>query len=142
MGVKLWSVPLRLAAGAFILNSGLQKRSADTARAEQLHGFASGAYPELEQLEPQEFASTLSTAEIALGAALLVPAVPTLVAGVALTAFSSGLVGLYWRTPGMHEEHSPIPTDQGIPLAKDSWLLAIGVALVLGSLIPGRRRRS
>jgi hypothetical protein len=140
MGVKLWSVPLRVAAGAFILNSGLQKRKADRPRAEQLHGFASGAYPELAEIEPKEFTSTLSTAEIALGSALLVPAVPTFVAGAALTAFSSGLVGLYWRTPGMHEEHSPIPTDQGIPLAKDSWLLAIGLALLIGSLLPGRRR--
>jgi hypothetical protein len=140
MGAKLWSVPLRLAAGAFILNSGLQKRKADTARAEQLHGFASSAYPELAELEPKEFANSLSTAEIALGSALLVPAVPTFIAGAALTAFSSGLLGLYWRTPGMHEEHSPVPTDQGIPLAKDSWLLAIGLALVVGSIVPGRRR--
>ena len=140
MGRKLWSVPLRLAAGAFILNSGLQKRKADPSRAEQLHGFASGAYPELGQLEPKEFASTLSTAEIALGSALLVPIVPTFVAGAALTAFSGGLLGLYWRTPGMHEEHSPVPTDQGLPLAKDSWLLAIGLSLIIGSLLPGRRR--
>jgi hypothetical protein len=140
--MKLWSVPLRLAAGAFILNSGLQKRNADQSRAEQLHGFASGAYPELGQIEPKEFASTLSTAEIALGSALLVPMVPTVVAGAALTAFSSGLVGLYWRTPGMHEENSPVPTDQGIPLAKDTWLLAIGVSLLVGSILPGRRRRS
>ncbi|HZP30236.1 MAG TPA: hypothetical protein VFC99_14880 [Acidimicrobiia bacterium] len=140
MGAKVWAVPLRAAAGAFILNSGLQKRHADRARAEQLHGFASGAYPELGELEPEEFANTLSTAEIALGSALLLPMVPTFVAGAALTAFASGLVGLYWRTPGMHEEHSPVPTDQGIPLAKDSWLLAIGLALVLGSILPGRRR--
>jgi hypothetical protein len=140
MRVKLWSVPLRAAAGAFILNSGLQKRKVDESHAAQLHGFASGAYPELGQIEAKEFASTLSTAEIALGSALLVPAVPTFVAGAALTAFSSGLLGLYWRTPGMHQEHSPVPTDQGIPLAKDSWLLAIGLALVIGSVLPGRRR--
>ena len=65
--------------------------------------------------------------------------VPTALAGAALTAFSGGLLGLYWRTPGMHEENSPLPTDQGIPLAKDSWLLGIGLALLLGSLVPPRR---
>jgi hypothetical protein len=44
--------------------------------------------------------------------------VPSLVAGAALTAFSGALLGLYLRTPGMHEEGSLLPTPQGtMPLS-------------------------
>jgi hypothetical protein len=32
------------------------------------------------------------------------------------------------------------PTQQGIAIAKDSWMTAIGAALVLDSLTPRRRR--
>jgi hypothetical protein len=38
-------VPGRLAAGAFILNAGLGKWSADEETAGRLHGSASGVYP-------------------------------------------------------------------------------------------------
>ena len=57
--------------------------------------------------------------------------VPSLAAGAALTAFAGGLVGLYLRTPGMREEGSLRPTQAGIGLAKDVWLLGIGLSLVL-----------
>ncbi|GHE64359.1 hypothetical protein [Streptomyces vinaceus] len=49
---------------------------------------------------------------------------------MALTAFSVGTIGLYLRTPGMREEGSLRPTEQGIALAKDVWLLGVGVALI------------
>ena len=129
--MKLWHVPVRLATGAFILNSGLQKRWADRAHAEQMHDFASGAYPQLRDMDAKRFASALSTTEVAVGGALLAPMVPAWIAGVALTAFSGGLLGLYWRTPGMHEHDDPRPTERGIPLAKDSWMLGIGLALLV-----------
>lgn len=129
--MKLWHVPVRLATGAYILNSGLNKRHADREHAEQLHGFASGAYPQLRDMDPTRFVSTLSMAEIAVGGALLTPLVPAWIAGAALSLFSGGLVGLYWRTPGMHEEGDPRPTEQGIALAKDSWMLGIGLALLV-----------
>jgi hypothetical protein len=83
----------RLAAGAFILNSGLSKRGADADTAKGLHGMASTAYPALADMEPQQFTKLLSTAEIALGVALLLPVVPTALAGAGLTAFEAGLVG-------------------------------------------------
>ncbi|MET8681116.1 hypothetical protein ABZW18_26920 [Streptomyces sp. NPDC004647] len=135
-------LPLRLASGAFILNSGLSKRGADQEAAEQLHGFASTAYPVVGRHEPQRFVRMLSTAEIALGTVLLVPAVPGVVAGAGLTAFSAGLVGLYLRTPGMRQEGSLRPTEQGIALAKDSWLLGIGMSLIVDGLPEcGRRSR-
>ena len=145
MSFKLWHVPLRLATGAFILNSGLTKRNADKETAQQLHGFAGTAYPQFQDTEPEQFAKMLSAGEIAVGAALLTPFVPTGVAGAALTGFAGLLGRLYWRTPGLHEEGNPRPTQQGIPVAKDVWMLAIGSALVLDALAdhrPRRRRKS
>jgi hypothetical protein len=145
MAFKLWHVPVRLATGAFILNSGLSKREADKETAAQLHGFASTAYPQVAERPPEEFAKLLSTGEIAVGAVLLTPFVPTGVAGAALTGFAGLLGRLYWRTPGLHEEGSLRPTQQGTAIAKDVWMLAIGSALVLDALtdhLPGRNRSS
>ncbi len=130
----LRQLPLRLTAGAFMLNSGFGKVDADKSAAEQLHGFASGTYPMLGKVEPERFAKALSAAEIATGVALLVPFVPAAVAGVGLTAFSAGLIGLYLRTPGMRKQGSLRPTEQGIALAKDVWLLGIGLSLTFDGL--------
>ncbi|MCU1666329.1 MAG: rane protein [Pseudonocardia sp.] len=127
-------LPMRLTAGAYILNSGLQKWSADEQTAGALHGMASNAYPMLKQVDPPRFLRGLAAAEIGLGAALVLPAVPALLAGAGLTAFSAGLLGLYVRTPGMREEGSLRPSQQGTPLAKDVWLLGIGVGLVVDAL--------
>jgi hypothetical protein len=76
----------------------------------------------------------VSTGEIALGAALLLPIVPTALAGAGLTAFSAGLLGLYLKTPGMHEPGSLAPTQQGTPIAKDVWMLGIGIGLMVDAL--------
>jgi hypothetical protein len=128
------TLPARTAAGAFILNSGVTKWSADDETAAALHGMAAGTYPFLAKTKPQDFAKLLSASEIAIGTMLLLPVVPAGLAGAALTAFSGGLVGLYLRTPGMTQEGSPRPTQQGIPLAKDVWLLGIGLSLILEEL--------
>jgi hypothetical protein len=85
-------------------------------------------------MKPQDFAKMLSASEIALGTMLLLPVVPPGLAGAALSVFSGGLVGMYLRTPGMTQEGSPRPTQQGIALAKDVWLLGIGLSLVLEEL--------
>ena len=132
--VKLRHLPQRIATGAFILNSGIGKLNADEETAAQLHGFAVGTYPFLAKLKPQDFVKLLGGTEIALGAALLLPVVPSALAGAGLAAFSGGLLGLYARTPGMRKEGSPLPTQQGIPLAKDVWMLGIGLGLVLDDL--------
>lgn len=132
--VKARHLPGRLAVGAFILNSGLSKRAADEDTASQLHGFASGTYPVLQQLDAKTFIRLLSAGEITLGSALLLPVVPTAVAGACLAAFSAGLLGMYLRTPGMREEGSLKPTQQGTPLAKDSWMLGMGVGLLVDEL--------
>lgn len=127
-------LPGRLATGAFILNSGLSKWSADEETAAGLHGMAVGAYPVLGQLKPKDFMRLLSIGEIALGSALLLPKVPTFLAGAGLTAFASGLLGVYARTEGMRREDGVRPTQQGTPLAKDAWLLGIGLGLMIDSL--------
>jgi hypothetical protein len=132
--VKLRHIPGRLAAGVIILNSGLAKRNADEATAGMLHGMATGTYPFLGKIPPQQFARMLSTAEIALGAALLLPIVPTAIAGAGLAAFSAGLLGLYLRTPGMRQDGSLRPTQQGTVLVKDVWMLGIGLGFVVEEL--------
>jgi hypothetical protein len=125
----------RISAGAFILNSGLGKRGVGPEAAAGMQGFAAGTYPFLKSIPPQQFAKGLATTEIALGALLLTPFVPTAVAGAALTAFSGGLLGLYLKTPGMRKPGSLAPTEQGLPIAKDVWLLGIGIGLFTRGLM-------
>lgn len=138
--MKLTHAPLRVAIGAFILNSGLSKRGLEGEAAAGMHGMAVGAIPQLQQFDPDRFAKLLSRAEIALGAALLVPFVPSLVAGAGLAAFGAGLVQLYLKTPGMREQNSLRPTQAGIGLAKDVWLVGAGLTLMLDSLTHRRPR--
>lgn len=131
MKFKLWHMPVRLATGAFILNSGLSKLQSDDDELHKgLHGMATTAYPQLGSLEPKTFAKVLGAAETALGATLLAPFISPGLAGAGLTAFSAGLMGLYFKIPGMTEDGIR-PSQQGLALAKDSWLLAIGTALVM-----------
>ncbi|WP_231487021.1 hypothetical protein [Candidatus Blastococcus massiliensis] len=138
--ITLSEIAPRVSAGAFILNSGLGKRGADEETAAGMHGFAAGTYPFLKDVPPQQFVQGLATAEIAIGAALLTPFVPTFMAGAALTAFSGGLLGLYLKTPGMRKEGSLAPTQEGLSLAKDSWLVGIGIGLMTRGLIERRPR--
>jgi hypothetical protein len=133
--VKARHLPPRIVTGAFILDQGIGKLSADEETAAQLHGMAVGTYPFLKKLKPADFTRILAISEIALGSALLIPFVPTGVVGAGLAAFSGGLLGLYVRTPGMHKEHSPFPTQQGTMLAKDAWIAAIGLSFVIDDLI-------
>ncbi|GAA4317268.1 hypothetical protein [Klenkia terrae] len=132
----------RLATGAFILNSGLGKRNADEGTAAGLHGFASGTYPFLSKVAPATFAKGLSTAEIAIGAALLTPFVPTAIAGAALTGFAGGLLGLYLRTPGMTKPGKSVaPTQDGLPVSKDVWMLGIGLGLLTQAWVARKNQR-
>ena len=139
--ITLSEIGPRISAGAFILNSGLGKRDADEATAAGLHGFASGTYPFFKDVDPKTFVKALSYAEIGVGAALLTPFVPTALAGALLTGFSGGLVGLYLNTPGMRKPGSLAPTQDGLSVAKDVWLLGIGVGLLTrGTVDRGPRR--
>ena len=138
--VRARHLPPRIAAGAFILNSGLSKLSADEQTAAQLHGFAP-TYPFVGKLKPADFARLLAVSEIALGSALLVPVVPAGVAGAGLVAFAGGLLGLYARTPGMRKEGSIFPSQEGTALAKDVWMAGIGLGLVIDELADRRREK-
>lgn len=134
ISVKARHLPPRIATGAFILNSGIGKLSADEAAAAQLHGFAAGTYPFLKKLKPKDFVRLLAATEITLGTALLMPVIPAAVAGAGLAAFSGGLLGLYVRTPGMRKQGTPLPTEQGTALAKDIWMAGIGLGLIIDDL--------
>ena len=139
--ITLSEIAPRISAGAFILNSGLGKRSADEGTAAGLHGFATGTYPFLKGVDPATFVKVLAYSEIAVGTALLTPFVPTAVAGAALTAFSGGLLGLYLNTPGMRKPGSLAPTQEGLTVAKDVWLLGIGIGLLTRGTIDREPRR-
>lgn len=140
MSSRAWQVPLRLVAGAFILNSGLNKRGLEGEAAAGVHGFASAGHPELEQVDPETFASGLSAAEIGLGGALLAPFVPSWLAGAGLTAFGLGLNRLYWNVPGLRRPGDVRPTEEGTSVAKDIWLTGMGLALLAGGLTDRRGR--
>jgi hypothetical protein len=139
MSFRLSHAPLRLAAGSFILNSGLSKWSGDAETAEGIHGFAATAYPVVKKVEPPVFLKALAVGEIALGVALLTPVVSSAKAGAGLAAFSGGLLGLYAKVPGMREGIRP--TQQGTAVAKDVWLLGIGTSLLIDGRGEGRQVR-
>ena len=143
MATKLWHVPVRLATGAVILDQGLGKLGADEERAKWLHERAVIAFPELfKDMDPQDFAQLFTACEISLGGALLgIGIVPSGLAGLGLVGFGGALTRLYLTAPGLRREGSLAPTPQGIALVKDSWMLAIGAALVLDALFEPRRRR-
>jgi uncharacterized membrane protein YphA (DoxX/SURF4 family) len=138
--MKLSHIPLRVVTGAYILHAGVQKWSGDEVTAKAIHGMASTAYPVFESMPPPRFLRLLAAGEIATGGVLLAPMVSTAAAGAALTGFSGALLGLYAKVPGMRKPGSIWPSQQGTAISKDSWLLAIGLAL-LADAIPGRRRR-
>ena len=127
---QVHDLPARLASGVFIANSGVGKLRADAETAARVHGMASGTYPFLASVEPLTFTRALGAAEVVLGTALAVPMVPTATAAAGLTAFAGGLLGLYVRTPGMRQDGSLRPSTQGTAIAKDVWLLGIGLSLL------------
>jgi uncharacterized membrane protein YphA (DoxX/SURF4 family) len=140
IAAKIRRAPVRAVTGAFILNSGVDKLRAGDEHAKGLHGFAAGAYPVFEKVDPKLFTRALGLGEVALGTTLLLPVAPPLVAGLGLVAFSGGLLGLYWRTPSMRRApNDPRPTQDGVPIAKDAWMLGIGTSLVVDSLLDSAR---
>jgi hypothetical protein len=125
----------RPATGAFILSTGLDEWKGDEQTAAGVHGFASGTYPFLKQIDPPKFLKLLAAGEIAVGSALLLPVVPAAVAGAALVGLSAGLLGLYVRTPGMRRgRFDPRSTPEGLPISKDVWMLGTGLSLLIDGL--------
>jgi hypothetical protein len=137
--MRLRELPTRLATGAYILHSGLDKRHGTPEMAQGMHGMASGAYPFLAGMEPTTFLRRLSLGEMTVGPLLLAPFVPTAVAGAALTGFAGGLVTMYLRTPALRKPGSIWPSQQGIAISKDSWMLGIGLGLLADALVDRQR---
>lgn len=125
------NLPIRTAAGAFILNSGIGKLTSDDAALEHVYSTAITAYPFLESFGSANFGKLLGLYESTVGCALLAPFVSDSKAGTIMLPFTIGLVGLYLKIPGMRMEGSLRPSSQGIALAKDSWLLAIALSLII-----------
>lgn len=124
------TLPGRVAAGAYVLHSGLEKWNGGEDRAKALHAVASNAFPVLAKVPPPTFLKALSAGEIAVGAALLTPFVSNKLAGSALTAFAGSLVTMYLRTPALHKPGSVWPTQAGTAVSKDVWMLGIGLGLL------------
>jgi hypothetical protein len=137
--MKLSHIPPRLAAGAFILNAGIGKLSADAEAAGRLHSMASGTYPFLAKIDSQRFVKGLAMSEIGVGSVLLAPVVPAWLAGAVLTGFSGSLLRMYLKTPGMTKEDGIRPTQQGTAVSKDVWMLGSGLELFFDDI--GDRRR-
>jgi hypothetical protein len=140
--MRLSHIPLRLVTGAYILHAGVQKWSGDEVTAKAVHGMAAGTYPVLESVPHTRFLKLLAAGEIATGGVILAPFVSTATAGAALTGFSGALLGLYAKTPGMRKPGTIWPTQQGTAISKDSWLLAIGLALLIDGLLGRRKAKS
>lgn len=130
MFLHLCNVPTRVATGAYILHSGLSKWNGSEEQAKGVHAMASGAYPFLAKVPPATFLKVLSASEIGIGAALLTQFIGNRLAGAALTAFSGSLMGMYLRTPALHEEGSVWPTRSGTAMSKDVWMLGMDVGLL------------
>jgi DoxX len=131
---RLRDLPGRVAAGGYILHAGLEKWKGDEARAKALHTMASNAFPVLKDIPPEKFLRMLAAGEIAVGAALLVPVIPTALAGAALTGFSGSLLALYARTPALRKPGSIWPSQAGTAVSKDVWMLGIGLGLTIDGL--------
>ena len=133
-------VPIRVAAGGFMLISGISKHAVSAEESARLHGVVAGAFPGLAPLEPESMVELVSRSEIVLGGALLTPLVPSRVVGAALMVFAAGLAAVYWKGPGLRQPGRVRPTEQGAATAKDIWLTATaGAALVIDTRRDRRR---
>ncbi len=136
MRLRARSVPTRLATGAYILHAGWEKWHASEERTRAVQQAAATAFPFLAGIPPATFGKLLAGAEIATGAALLLPVVPNRLAGAALTAFSGSLLTMYLRTPAMHKPGSVWPSPAGVGVSKDVWMLGIGLGLLADTARP------
>ena len=132
MSMRLRDVPTRLVTGAYILHSGITKLKAGPEQAAGLHGAAATAYPLLNKMPADRFVRSLAIGEITVGSLLLLPFIPNVLAGAVLTVFSSGLVGMYLRTPALRKPGSIWPSQAGTAISKDAWMLGIGLGILVG----------
>jgi len=99
---------------------------------------AASAFPVLKDVPPARFLRVLAAGEIAVGTALIVPVIPGALAGAALTGFSGALLAMYGRTPVLRRPGSIWPSQAGIGVSKDVWMLGIGLGLMAGAITDRR----
>ena len=128
--MKLASGIMRTITGAYILNSGIGKLHLDAEAAAGLQEMAATGIPQLGELDPEVFGKFICASEIGIGASLLTPFIPRKLAGLALTAFASGMLTMYFRNPAMTEADGIRRSQEGLMLSKDVFMLAIGLALI------------
>ena len=109
-------IPARLSTGAYILHAGWGKWHGSEEQAQRVHATAAAAFPFLAKVPPATFLKPLAAAEIATGAALLMPAVPNKLAGAALTSGARPAAG-----PGAAAGR-PFGSEYASPSAR--WLAA------------------
>ncbi|MDY6049112.1 MAG: hypothetical protein SPI77_00825 [Corynebacterium sp.] len=124
------SAALRMIPGAFILNSGLGKLKADPETSAGLQQFAATGIKQVEKLPSDKFAKIIGSSEVALATTLLALPIPNIIAGAGLTAFGAGLLTMYFGNENNTESDGIRPSHDGLLLAKDSWLVALGLGLV------------
>jgi uncharacterized membrane protein YphA (DoxX/SURF4 family) len=129
---KIRRAPGRVAAGSLILHAGQTKLRGDAMFAQGVHAVFCGTYPAFKSVPPAVLLKTLAIVEITVGSLLLLPLVGARLSGMLLTGYSLTLLGMYVRTPGLHDQRL-LPTLAGAAFAKDAWLTAIGASLVLDS---------
>jgi len=139
LSMKARTAPGRLATGAYILHSGVEKWNGGEEQAAGIHAMASDAFPFLKAIPPRRFLRLLAATEIATGTALLAPVVPEALAGAALTGFAGGLVGMYLRTPALRRPGKVWPSQAGIAISKDVWMLGIGLGLLADAATDRRK---
>ena len=133
MSNRLSNGILRAVTGAYILNSGIGKLKLDEQTATSIQEMAATGVPQVKELDAPTFGRLLSGSEIALGTALLTPFVSHRLVGLGLAGFAGGLLTMYFSNPAMTESDHVRPSQAGIPLSKDTWLAAIGLALLFSS---------
>lgn len=126
-------IPLRLASGPFLVWTGTRKLQ-HPERGEALLGSAAHSLPQLVDVfgnEPDRFARFLGGVELLLGA-WVGSGVRPRASGLALAGFAAGTLSLLFTNPANRVAGSRWePSAQGMPIAKDLWLLAAGLSLAL-----------
>ncbi len=136
-----WWWPIRIIFGFFFLHVALTHKNLDEKGAKGLRGFAATAFPFVKQMSPQQFKAAMVAGESATAASLLIPGVPQVLSGAALTGFGASLLAVYAKSPMLRMgEKSIRPNEFGLGIAKDAWMFAAGLAGVIDAVASQRHR--
>lgn len=140
MTFKIHQLPPRLACGAFLLHTGFSKRTLNAETAAGLRDQAARVFPALGKMDPVLFGKLLSTFEISLGTALVIPIVPTWLVSAGLIGFSGMLMGVYLKTPELTQNNGIRPSPAGMPIARDVFMLGSAIGLFIEEMTQHTKR--